>query len=46
MEFYFDLQYRANYTYIYYYRIDVLTGDIYKEYRLGFYPMAVVRVQF
>ncbi|NOX85008.1 MAG: TonB-dependent receptor [Chlorobi bacterium] len=46
MEFYFDLQYRANYTYVYYYRIDVLTGDIYKEYDLGFYPMAVVRIQF
>ncbi len=46
MEFYFDLQYRANYTYVYYYRIDVLTGDIYKEYRLGFYPNSVVRIQF
>jgi len=46
MQFYFDLQYRANYTYVYYYRIDVLTGDIYKEYNLGFYPMSVVRIQF
>jgi hypothetical protein len=46
MQFVIDLQYRANYTYVYLYRIDVLTGDIYKTYKMGFYPMANWRIQF
>lgn len=46
MQFVIDLQYRANYTYVYLYRIDVLTGDIYKTFKMGFYPMANWRIQF
>lgn len=45
-EFVLDLQYRANYTYVYLYRIDVLTGEIYKTYKMGFYPMSTWRIQF
>jgi len=44
--FFFDLQYRANYTYIFMYRIDVVTGDIVKDYTMGWYPNGTVRFQF
>jgi len=46
MQFYIDLQYRANYTYVYLYRIDVVTGEIVKTYKMGFYPLGVWRIQF
>jgi hypothetical protein len=46
MQFYIDLQYRANYTYVYLYRIDVITGEIVKTYKMGFYPLGVWRIQF
>ena len=45
-ELIFDLQYRANYTYVYLYRIDVKTGEIVKNFKMGFYPMSTIRVQF
>lgn len=45
-EFVFDLQYRANYTYVYLYRIDVTTGEISKNYKMGFYPNSTIRFQF
>ena len=45
-EFVFDLQYRANYTYVYLYRIDVTTGEITKNYKMGFYPNSTIRIQF
>ena len=45
-ELIFDLQYRANYTYVYLYRIDVVTGEIVKNYKMGFYPMSTIRIQF
>lgn len=44
--FLFDLQYRANYTYIYLYRIDIVTGEIITDYQMGWYPNATVRFQF
>jgi hypothetical protein len=44
--FLFDLQYRANYTYIFIYQIDVVTGEIIQDYQMGWYPNATVRVQF
>jgi len=44
--FLFDLQYRANYTYIFMYRIDVVTGEIVKDYTMGWYPNGTVRFQF
>lgn len=44
--FLFDLQYRANYTYIFMYRIDVVTGKIIQDYQMGWYPNATVRFQF
>ncbi len=44
--FLIDIQYRANYTYVYMYRIDVVTGDIYKDYTMGWYPNGTVRFQF
>lgn len=44
--FLFDLQYRANYTYIYIYRIDVLTGEVVQDYHMGWYPNSTVRFQF
>jgi len=44
--FLFDLQYRANYTYIYMYRIDVVTGEIVQDYKMGWYPNSTVRFQF
>jgi hypothetical protein len=44
--FLFDLQYRTNYTYVYMYRIDVLTGKIVEDYQMGWYPNATVRFQF
>ncbi len=46
MQFFIDLQYRANYTYVYLYRIDVVTGEIVKTYKMGFYPLGVWRIQF
>ncbi len=46
IEFAIDLQYRANYTYVYLYRIDVTTGEIYKTYNMGFYPTANWRINF
>ena len=46
IEFAIDLQYRANYTYVYLYRIDVVTGDIYKTYKMGFYPSGNWRINF
>lgn len=45
-EFVFDLQYRSNYTYVYLYRIDVTTGEIVKNFSMGFYPNATIRIQF
>jgi len=45
-EFVFDLQYRSNYTYVYLYRIDVTTGEIVKNYKMGFYPNSTIRIQF
>lgn len=44
--FLFDMQYRANYTYIYMYRIDVVSGEIVKDYKMGWYPNSTVRFQF
>jgi len=44
--FLFDIQYRANYTYIYMYRIDVTNGDIVKDFRMGWFPNSTVRFQF
>ena len=46
METIFDFQYRSNYTNIYYDRIDVTTGEIKKAFKMGFYPMATLRIQF
>lgn len=46
MQFYIDLQYRANYSYVYLYRIDVVTGEIVKTYKMGVYPLGVWRIQF
>jgi len=46
VSFLFDIQYRANYTYIYMYRIDVVTGEIVKDYTMGWYPNSTVRFQF
>jgi hypothetical protein len=46
MQFYIDMQYRANYTYVYLYRIDVVTGEVVKTYRMGLYPLGVWRIQF
>ena len=41
-----DLQYRSNYTYVDLYQINVVTGEIVKGFRMGFYPMATWRIQF
>ncbi|PLX10568.1 MAG: TonB-dependent receptor, partial [Marinilabiliales bacterium] len=41
-----DLQYRTNYTSVYEHRIDPLTGKIYHNYEMAFYPMANYRIQF
>ena len=41
-----DLQYRTNYTSVYEYRIDPLTGEIYHNYEMALYPMASYRIQF
>jgi hypothetical protein len=46
MEFLLDLQYRTNYTNIYLQRIDVITGEIYNFYNMGFFPMGTWRIQF
>jgi hypothetical protein len=45
-ELIFDLQYRANYTYVYLNRIDVVTGEIVKNFHMGFFPMSTIRIQF
>ncbi len=44
--FFIDLQYRANYTNIFLYRIDVVTGEIVKDFKMGWYPNGTVRFQF
>ena len=44
--FLIDLQYRANYTYIFMYRIDVTNGEIVKDFTMGWYPNGTVRFQF
>lgn len=41
-----DLQYRTDYTSIYYDRLDLETGDIIKTFRMGFYPMATINIRF
>ncbi len=41
-----DLQFRSDYTNIYYDRLDIETGEIIKTYSMGFYPMANVRIEF
>jgi len=41
-----DLQYRTNYTSVYERRIDPLTGKIYHNREMAFYPMASYRIQF
>jgi len=46
VSFLFDMQYRANYTNIYLYRIDVVTGEIVQDFEMGWYPNATVRFQF
>jgi hypothetical protein len=46
MQFFIDLQYRANYTYVYLYRIDVVTGEIVQTYKMRLYPLGVWRIQF
>lgn len=46
MESAFDFQYRSNYTNIYLQRIDVVTGEIFDTYSMGFYPMATLKVNF
>lgn len=46
MESAFDFQYRSNYTNIYLQRVDVVTGQIFDTYSMGFYPMATLKVNF
>jgi len=46
METTLDLQYRSDYTNIYLERIDVITGEIINTYKMGFYPMANMRISF
>ncbi|MCX6251459.1 MAG: TonB-dependent receptor [Bacteroidetes bacterium] len=46
MEFMLDLQYRTNYTNIYLQRIDVLSGQVYNYFKMGFFPMGTWRIQF
>ncbi|MBU0765558.1 MAG: TonB-dependent receptor, partial [Bacteroidetes bacterium] len=46
METAIDLQYRSNYTSIYLRRIDVTTGEIVNTTKMGFYPMANMRIDF
>ncbi len=46
MEFVLDLQYRADYTYVYLYRIDVVTGEVVQDYTMGFYPNSAIRIMF
>jgi hypothetical protein len=41
-----DLQYRTNYTNVYIDRLDLVTGEVVKTYRMGFYPMATIKVSF
>ncbi len=42
----FDLQYRSDYTSIYYDRLDIETGEIIKTLSMGFYPIATINVSF
>ncbi|MBS4012489.1 MAG: TonB-dependent receptor [Bacteroidetes bacterium] len=42
----FDLQYRTNYTNVYIDRLDLITGEIIQTYKMGFYPMATIKVSF
>jgi hypothetical protein len=44
--FFIDLQYRANYTYIFMYRVDVTNGEIVKDFTMGWYPNGTVRFRF
>ncbi len=44
--FLIDLQYRANYTNIFMYRVDVVTGEIVEDFKMGWYPNGTVRFQF
>ncbi len=46
METAMDFQYRTNYTTVFLERIDVNTGEIHKNYKMGFYPMATWKIQF
>jgi hypothetical protein len=46
METAMDFQYRNNYTTVFLERIDVNTGEIRKNYKMGFYPMATWKIQF
>ncbi len=41
-----DLQYRSDYTSIYYDRLDLETGDIVRTLSMGFYPMATINISF
>ncbi len=41
-----DLQYRTDYTSIYYDRLDLETGDIVKTFSMGFYPMGTININF
>ncbi|MFW5793120.1 MAG: TonB-dependent receptor [Bacteroidota bacterium] len=41
-----DLQYRTNYTNVYLDRLDLETGEVVKTYKMGFYPMGTIRVNF
>ncbi|MFO8067936.1 MAG: TonB-dependent receptor [Bacteroidales bacterium] len=42
----FDFQYRTNYTNVYLDRLDLETGEVVKTYKMGFYPMGTIRVNF
>jgi hypothetical protein len=46
LEFMLDLQYRTNYTNVYLQRIDPKTGEIRNFFKMGFFPMAMWRIQF
>lgn len=46
MESAIDLQYRTSYTSIYLERVDITTGEIVNTNKMGFYPMANLRIDF
>ena len=46
METAMDFQYRTNYTTVFLERIDVNTGEIHKNQKMGFYPMATWKIHF